>query len=116
MPAGRENLDPAGRTLIYPFKLFGFLDFIRSVRVKINFSFQVIDLFKFRSHILEHVKGFAASGTGRTDEDNRLVGGKRIYFFLKLIDGNVDGRFKVAGGKLIRVPDIHQINALGIFF
>jgi hypothetical protein len=33
-----------------------------------------------------------------------------------LIDGNIDGRLKVAGGKLIRVPRINQIDALRIIF
>jgi len=103
----------AERSLI---SLRGFFDLVGPVLAIFHLSFQVVDLFEIRFHVLEHIKGLAASGTGRTDEDNRLVGRKRIYFFLELIDGNIDGRLKVAVGKLIRVPHINQINALRIFF
>jgi hypothetical protein len=96
--------------------LRGFFDFVRSVPIIFDFGFQVIYFFKFRLYVLEHIIGFTASGTRRTDEDNRLAGWKCIDLFLEFTDGNIDRSLEMAGGKFIRVSYIDQINALWIFF
>jgi hypothetical protein len=96
--------------------LRSFFDFVGSVLIIFDFGFQVIYLFKFRFYVLEHIIGFTAPGTCRTDEDNRLVGWKGINLFLKFTDGNIDRSLEMAGGKFIRVPHIDQKNALWIFF
>ena len=90
-------------------------DFIGSVLAVAHFGFQVVHFFEIRFQVLQHVKGFTASGTGGTDEHNGFVYRQRIYFALKLIHGNIDRGLEMTGAILIRIPHIDQIDALWIF-
>ena len=96
--------------------LLVFFDCVGSVFGVFHLSFQVIYFFEIGFYFLEHIKGFAASGTRRTDEDNRLVSRQTINLFFEFTDRNINCGLEMAGGKFIRVSHIDQIYTLGIFF
>ena len=53
--------------------LHRFNDLIGPVLVVGYLGFQVVNILELWPHVLDHIKGFPAAGTGRTDKNNRLV-------------------------------------------
>jgi hypothetical protein len=79
-----------------------------------HFGVDVVNVFHFRADILDHVERLSAPGTGAADEHDRLVCRQGRDFGFQLVDGNVFCVFDGAGGKLVRVANVDQVERIRI--
>ena len=93
--------------------LNGFFQVERAIFFDGHFTVYIENVFQFRADILDHVKGLTAACTRAADEDDGLVCGQGLDFFLKTIHRNVDRGLQAALFVFIRIAYVNQIDGFG---
>jgi hypothetical protein len=67
----------------------------RSIFLDGHFTIHIVDVLQLRADVLDHVEGLTAAGTCAADENNGLVRGQAFDFGFQIVDGYVDGVFRL---------------------